>query len=299
VQAGQAAASATAAAVGHVARVDAPEIRRPQPSPSPSPSTARVLPPSAPRSAASPPPGPGPTSPQFPRGRTDQESGRTRGVGPRRDRGGQRAQDRGHAAQTGVPTETRAGRRDLSVAAATATAAAARAFPVQLRRRDRGNGGVTGVGGTIGANDASAAAAQGVGRRRHVDRVVGLVQQRDQDDDDFGTDRRPTAAPGHDPKTRTQADACAGAVGRGRQTSLATDPVRVDARSAVSEPSSGRAAAVEQREPVERDDPQLVPARSHHPIGAEGHQSAGRRVLHVRVPVDAVLRAQPVAVRVP
>lgn len=129
--------------------------------------------------------------------------------------------------------------------------------------------------------------------------MVGIVQQRVQDDDDVGTGRRPTAAPGHDPETRTQADSRTGSVGRGRQTSLAAGPVRIDVGSAVPEPSGGDAAAVEQREPVERDDPQLVPARSHHPTGAEGHQSAGRRVLHVRVPVDAVLRAQPVAVRVP
>jgi len=309
VQAGQAAAAAaTAAAVGHVARVDAPAVRRPQPSPTSAPSSppSPVPSPSAQRSAA-PSPGPAHAGPELTRGRADQESDRTSVVGRRRDGGDggrQRAKNRGHAAQAGIPTETRSGRRDLSAAAAAAPATATFRVHEQRRqrrhpRRDGGSGGVVAGhdGATFEASSAAPAPADVDNERRHADRLVGCVQR--VQDDVSGRHRRSTAAPGDDAKADAQADAGRGDVGR-RQTSLAARPVRVHVGPAIATPAADCGATeIDQREPVERHDPQLVPARPYHQVGAEGHQSAGRRVLHVRVPVDAVLRAQPVAVRMP
>lgn len=121
--------------------------------------------------------------------------------------------------------------------------------------------------------------------------------------DDVGGRQWATVAPGDDAKADPQADAGRGGGGINghRKTSLTARPVRVHVGPAFATTTAAAsdAAAVDQREPIERHDPQLVPARPHHSIGAEGNKGTGRRVLHVRVPVDAVLCAQPVAVRVP
>lgn len=115
---------------------------------------------------------------------------------------------------------------------------------------------------------------------------------------------RPTATPGYDAEAipQTDADFWCGA----RKTARTACPARVYPGAAVAATTTTAAAttasttaALEQREPFECNDPELIQARPHHPPGAEGHQGAGRGVLHVRIPVDAVLRTQPAAFRVP
>lgn len=274
-----AAAAAPQAAVGHAARIDAPAVRRPRP---PSAAAAAVAVAAADAATGS---RRGRAGPEPSRGRPAPEPGGTRG------RAGRRAENRRHAAQAGIPTETRARRRDPPVAAAAATPATT--TPAFGRRRDPGRRG-TGNECARTRTRPTASARQrgrgGDGGGGHGNRVVGRVQRGPYR---RGRESRPTAAPGHDAAAGDRGG------GTGRPETRAAVAARVRGGPADAATATTPAAAVEQREPVERNDPELVPTRPNHPAGAKGHQGAGRGVLHVRVPVDAVLRAQPVAVHVP
>lgn len=122
--------------IGDAARVDAPPVRRAQPSPTSGgaalgPPAAASRPAATARVTASRAPGAGA---ELPRRRTP--PGRLGRLGGD-DVGGQRAEDCRHAAQTGIPTETRAGRRDLFAPAPAPTAQATVFLPHVGRRRCR------------------------------------------------------------------------------------------------------------------------------------------------------------------
>lgn len=130
--AGQATAAPPEATVRYAARIDASAVRRPRaPAPAASPVLSAPAPPTEPSTVAGPVPCRWPSDP-------GPELSRRRAPAVPPDRiAGDEPENRGHATQTRIPAETRAGRRNPPVAA-TAPPTPSQVFGVRGRRRSGG-----------------------------------------------------------------------------------------------------------------------------------------------------------------